>query len=306
MESGNAFKKKREDVFIATKYDVKTSSGDDLERAVYRSLSEIDTDYIDFYQFWGINLDKFENLIAVKNGPLERALRLKEQGVIRHISFSAHERSGRLSKIIEKGNGVFSSMLCQYNFLNRSLLPDMVFAKSQGLGVALMSPLVGGRLNQPLPSQDTEQKSGLQIEPALRFVFNNPYIDVVLSGMSTTDMLLQNVAIASNEQDMTKQEEKYINQVKQEFAYLKEIYCTGCNYCLPCPNQVNISHLMLMLQFYEVYGLKEVAKNRYRLLARTDKKDASACTQCGLCEERCPQTLSICKQLKKIHRIFTE
>ncbi|MDR3336688.1 MAG: aldo/keto reductase, partial [Treponema sp.] len=79
---------KREKVFVSTKNPIETASGDDYEKRLEKSLKNLQTDRIDFYHFWGVSLDTFVNSVLAKDGPLERARKLKEQGVIKHISVS--------------------------------------------------------------------------------------------------------------------------------------------------------------------------------------------------------------------------
>jgi predicted aldo/keto reductase-like oxidoreductase len=88
---GKAVKPFREKIRLSTKNPIQNACGDDYDRRLERSLKQLDTDYIDFYHFWGITLDTFINKICVPDGPLDRVKKWKAQGVVKYISFSFHD-----------------------------------------------------------------------------------------------------------------------------------------------------------------------------------------------------------------------
>ncbi len=88
----------------------------------------------------------------------------------------------------------------------------------------------------------------------------------------------------------------------EENRRLADLYCTGCEYCLPCPNKVNIPEVFRLMNLHRVWGLTEGARQTYAGLGSSDSSaDASACVECGECEEKCPQKLPIIEQLKESH-----
>ena len=125
---------------------------------------------------WGINWKVYQEKIDVPNGPLEAAYKAKEDGLIKHISFSFHDKPENLFKIIDTGH--FESMLVQYNLLDRSNEEAIAYAKSKGLGVAVMGPVGGGRLGAPSEAIIKMIPGGVKstAEAALRFVFANPNV----------------------------------------------------------------------------------------------------------------------------------
>lgn len=299
---GKALKGWRDKVYLSTKNPIEDASGDHYRERLENSLKKLDTDHIDFYHMWGISLEKFETLINVKNGPLEAARKAKEEGLIRHISFSFHDKPENMIKLID--TGCFETVLCQYNMLDRSNEKAIEYAKEKGLGVVIMGPVGGGRLGAPsevirslLPG-----KVRSSAELALRFVITNPNVTCALSGMGSMDMVEENVRVASDESLLGAEELESINGAMLENRKLAELYCTGCNYCMPCPQGVNIPLNFQLMNYHRVYGLTEYAKQQYQLIGKDENmkgKDASACINCGACEKKCPQKLKIRAQLKE-------
>ena len=300
---GKALKGWRDKVYVSTKYPVGNEKG-------YRELLEIqlqrlDTDHIDFYHFHGIGewFLKHER----RDEFIREALRAKEEGLIRHISFSFHDKPEVMMRLIDLG--IFSSVLCQYNLLDRANEEALAYAKAKGLGTVVMGPVGGGRL-AGLP-RETAERLGIRVhssaELALRFVFANRNVDCALSGMSTIEQVEENAAIASNMAPLSPEEVAAINAAMDENKRLADLYCTGCNYCLPhCPQEVNISHIFQAMNYYRVYGLKDYAQQHYDAIGSqwVKGKKADACIECGECEQHCPQHIPIREQLKECLALF--
>jgi predicted aldo/keto reductase-like oxidoreductase len=300
---GKALKGWRDKVYVSTKYPVGNEKG-------YRELLEIqlqrlDTDHIDFYHFHGIGewFLKHER----RDEFIREALRAKEEGLIRHISFSFHDKPEVMMRLIDLG--IFSSVLCQYNLLDRANEEALAYAKAKGLGTVVMGPVGGGRL-AGLP-RETAERLGIRVhssaELALRFVFANRNVDCALSGMSTIEQVEENAATASNMAPLSPEEVAAINAAMDENKRLADLYCTGCNYCLPhCPQEVNISHIFQAMNYYRVYGLKEYAQQHYDAIGSqwVKGKKADACIECGECEQHCPQHIPIREQLKECLALF--
>jgi hypothetical protein len=135
-------------------------------------------------------------------------------------------------------------------------------------------------------------------EAALRFVLSNPNVDAAVSGMSTIEQVAENVKTAEIETPLSEDEKGRIREVIEEKQRLADLYCTGCGYCTPCPNNVNIPRVFELMNWKRLYGLAAVAKEYYGGLARRGK-DASKCVECGQCEPKCPQKIPIIRQLKE-------
>jgi len=303
---GKALKGWRDKVYLSTKNPIEDADGDHWMERLEKSLKQLDTDYIDFYHFWGISLKSFHSWQGLKFGPLEAAYKAKEQGLIRHISFSYHDAAENYKEIVDSGH--FETTLVQYNLLDRSNEENIAYAKSMGLGVVVMGPVGGGRLGAPsaLIQGLLKNKPASSAEMALRFVFANENIDIALSGMADTNMLQENFAIASRTEHLTEEELRHIKTMMEENKNLAKLYCTGCNYCKPCPQGIDIPYLFEIMNRHRVYQLTEHAKSAYKEVINgwswIKSADASKCVACGACEEKCPQKLPIIKQLKETHR----
>lgn len=300
---GKALKDVRQRIYLSTKNLIRDASGDNFKRRLADSLQALDTDYIDFYHMWGLNLKMFEELVMAPNGPMQAAERLREDGVIRHVSFSFHDKLESLLRIIDSGR--FETMLVQYNILDRANEPGIAHARSKGLGVAIMGPVGGGRLAAPSERIRSMIPGGAKTtaEMALRFVMSNPNVSTVLSGMGTIQQVEENAATASRAEPLTADERRRVQEILAENERLCQLYCTGCKYCMPCPNEVDIPSIFELVNYYRVYGLEDYARERYAGI-RNAGKGAEACVECGECEGKCPQKLQIIAQLKEAHRIL--
>lgn len=299
---GKALKGVRNKVYLSTKNPIEDASGEHFLERLERSLKKLDTDYIDFYHMWGISWKAYVEKINMPDGPLQAAFRAKEQGLIKHLSFSFHDAPENMIKLID--TGYFETVLCQYNLLDRSNEKAIEYAHEKGLGTVIMGPVGGGRLGAPsaVIQEMLKGKTKSTAEMALRFVLANPNVSVALSGMSTIEMVEENAAVASIPGTLTAEELSNVEEMLEENRRLSELYCTGCNYCMPCPQGLNIPHIFKLMNYNRVYGLKDYAKDEYKKLKVVDNKTgkpADACVECGLCESKCPQHLQIIHQLKE-------
>lgn len=303
---GKAIKGWRDKIYVSTKNPVEDASGDNWRKRLESSLEKLDVDYIDFYHMWGIKWETYTDKINVPHGPLEAALKAKEEGLIRHLSFSFHGDPGDLFKLIDTGH--FETMTVQYNLLDRSNEEAIAYAHQKGMGIVIMGPVGGGRLGYPSDEiRGLVQNAASTPELALRFVFANPYISSAISGMGSLEMVEENVQAASRNVQLSEEEKEQLIRSLEEKKKLADLYCTGCNYCLPCPQQVDIPRNFSLVNYYRVYDLKDYAKKTYQDFGSgflKDKYDASHCVECGLCESKCPQHLPIIRQLKEAHALL--
>ncbi|MGQ9629668.1 MAG: aldo/keto reductase [bacterium] len=291
----------RDKIYISTKNHIQNDSSKEWRGRLETSLKRLDTDYIDLYLFHGINWKLYQENIKLPNFPMREALRAKEEGLIRHISFSFHDTPENLIKLIDTGD--FETVTLQYNILDRSNEGGIAYAKEKGMGVIVMGPVGGGRLGAPSEAIQKLIPGGVKstAEMALRFVLSNPNVSVALSGMSTMKQLEENVVTASHTEALSAEERRRVEEMLEENKRLADLYCTGCNYCMPCPNGVDIPGNFRIMNYFRVYGLKEYAQRQYNGKLREDDKWANACLECGECEPKCPQNIPIIKQLKETH-----
>jgi len=299
---GRAIRDCRDKVILATKNPIKDASGENWLRRLDASLKRMGVDYIDFYHMWSISWQVYREKIDQPRGPLWAAEKALKDGLIKYLCFSFHDKPENMIKIIDTGH--FSTVLCQYNLLDRANEEAMAYAKAKGLGVAVMGPVGGGRLAQSSQEIAKLIPSGVQSTPeaALRFVLSNPNVDITLSGMSTIEMVEENVKVAAREVHLTAQEREQIIQITERNKKLLELYCTGCKYCLPCPREVNIPRNFELLNYHRVWGLTDYAREQYKGLA--DHEKASNCISCHQCESKCPQRLPIAKKLAEAVQVL--
>ncbi len=303
---GKGVKSFRDKVLLSTKLpleEVKVPG--DYRKVLEKSLKKMDTDYVDFYHFWGIGKEGFDTKI-LKLDLIKEAVKAKEEGLLRHISFSFHDKAEHIKYIIDKA-GVMETMLVQYNLLDRSNEEMIAYAASKGLGVVVMGPVGGGRLAAPtdLYAKLTGKPSIATYELAFKFVLGNPGVSCALSGMQTMEMIDKNIAIAGEGNPLTTQEWKQLGEAVDQMKKFSDLYCTGCEYCQPCPQGIKIPHIFNMFTYHNVYGLTDHAKHGLQKYIKENGKTIKDCSDCGKCERKCPQNLQIRKQLKRVEEVLT-
>jgi predicted aldo/keto reductase-like oxidoreductase len=301
----------RERVKIAAKlpqYMVTTPDG--IDKYFDEELSRLQTDYVDYYLLHHMTgIVQWEKLCALG---IEDWIRDKKQsGRIRNIGFSYHGNTADFLKILD----AYDWDMCQiqYNYVDeyaQAGVDGLKAAGRKGIPVVIMEPLRGGKLVNLLPDKAKSliaaQPSGYSAaEYGLRWLWNQPEIMCVLSGMNSLDMVRENCRIASEAQVGGFRDEDFrvVSEVKNIIAATEKVGCTGCGYCMPCPRGVDIPAAFRcynrMYTENKGAGRKEYAQT---VGLRMDPAFASQCVQCGKCETRCPQSLPIRKKLKEADR----
>ena len=306
---GEALKGWRDKVVLSTKNHYYAK--DDKEgwrRNLELSLEKLDVDYLDIYNFHGIGWEKFTEHVDGPDGLYKETLKAKDQGLIRHICCSFHDNCDNLIKIVD--TGMFESVTCQYNLLDRSLEAGMAHAHEKGMGVVVMGPVAGGRLGETGGEFAGMFPEGITSTPelALRFVLANPNVTVALSGMSTMQQVEENLGTASREETLSAGELAAIDKAMEQLKELADLYCTGCGYCQPCPECVAIPEIFRAVNQLRVYGAADAARSAYKQLIEENKEDkqpATACVECGECEPKCPQKIEVAEQLKQAQQLLT-
>lgn len=298
----------RDKVYVSTKVPTsRIKEKSDYRRFLEEQLRRLDSGPIDFYHFHYLTNNAWENIV-LKLDLLDDAMKAKEEGLIHHISFSFHDHPNVMKKIID--SGAFESVLCQYNLLDRANEEAIEYATQKGLGVVIMGPVAGGRLVAPSKVFNDlfGKKAANTPELALRFVLGNPNVTCALSGMSNEQMVQENIRTATDSSPLSEQENERIAKALDEIKGLADLYCTGCEYCLPCPQNINIPKLFNIMNYHNVYGLKDYAENLYKEVGQNEKTGARPveCSECGTCETKCPQNIEIRQQLKEIVSVFGE
>ena len=265
------------------------------------SLERTGLDSINIYNHHGINWERYETAVAPRISKwMQKA---KDQGMIQHICTSFHDDVDALKRLID--TGYVESITLQYNLLNRDLEEGIAYAGKNKIGVVIMGPVAGGRLAGPSEVLQNIVPGVKRVpELALRFVLSNPDVTVALSGMGTMQMVEENTAIAADAVSLSAEDRIMIQQHVHQLAEMANLYCTGCKYCQPCPEDVNIPYIFEMYNMGKVYGLWDIARENYAKFPEQrwhGGNQADACIECGECEEKCPQHIQIRQQLKDAH-----
>ncbi|MBU6997340.1 MAG: aldo/keto reductase [Theionarchaea archaeon] len=304
----------RDRVTLATKSPVwkdDFNKPEHFEDYLNLQLKKLDVDHIDIYLLHSLDRTSWKEKVLGFD-LIERAEKARDEGKIRYLGFSFHDSPDVLKEIID--SNAFRVMLVQYNILNPANEEMVSYAAEKGLGVAIMGPVAGGRLaGEPPVEMHQWLNRGRRnfVDMALKYVWTNPSVSVALSGMGSEQMVDDNLLIASDDTYTLSEEEMETAQdIRRKFKELTDNICTACEYCMPCPNEVNIPFIFTALTYYQVYNQKERARLYYKNIGNVEEyyppgKDATACVECGECEKKCPQKIPIAEQLKKAHQILS-
>lgn len=306
---GRAVKGREETVYLSTKNPSLGDPNFSLKlwwERLETTLKRFDVDHIHFYgMIHDMRIKAYHTFMSM--GGMEGVQKAKEKGMIGHLCFSSHDTPENIKKFID--SGYFDGMIVVYNLLDRSNEEVIKYAYDKGMGVVIMQPVGGGALGAPseMIQRMIPGKVKATAEMALRFVFSNPYITTAISGMSELSHVEENVALVSQPQFLGEDEKVKIKEILDEQQKLVELFCTACRYCMPCPEEVGISEIFTLMNYYRIYGLGDYATTKYALLEIEGRgKNATACIECGQCEEKCPRKIPIMEQLKESHKALSK
>ena len=298
----------RDKVHIATKlpqYLMRNPAA--IEKTFQEELKRLQTDYVDYYlMHMFTDMHEWENLKAL--GIEDWIARHKADGSVRNIGFSYHGDSKMFLEILNAYDWDFCQI--QYNYLDehsQAGKTGLQAAAEKGIPVIIMEPLRGGKLVNMLPEKAKQAMadSGKGYSPAewgLRWLWNQPEVTCVLSGMNSMEMVQENVRVASsaNAGDFTEKDFATIEQIKSAIRENERVGCTGCRYCMPCPKGVNIPG---NFYYYNLMYIEKKSSARFEYAQnmgmRANPGFASLCVGCGKCEQHCPQHLPIREKLKE-------
>lgn len=301
----------RDKVNIATKlphYFVKERG--DMERYFTEQLERLQTDHIEYYLMHMLNdTDAWERLknLGIKEWIAEK----KKQGQIENIGFSFHGSTENFLKILEVYDWDFCQI--QYNYLDEHSQAGrrgLKRAHEKGMPVIIMEPLRGGRLVQGLPKTavkllEKEEPKRSPAEWGLRWLWDQPEVTVVLSGMNDAAQVEENVRIAHEAEAgcMSDHDRQVIEQLKTEINRYMKVPCTGCSYCMPCPAGVDIPGCFAAYNIRYTDSWYQGMKTYVMCTTlKTNPTNASKCLKCGKCEQHCPQNISIRKELEQVKK----
>ena len=303
----------RDKVKLATKLPTwLTKEYSDFDKYLNEQLKKLQTDHIDFYLLHALNGERWPTLKEI--GVFDWAEKAIADGRIRHLGFSFHDNYSVFEQII---NDYDKWTFCQiqYNYIdveNQAGTKGLQYAASKGLAVVIMEPLLGGKLvNPPPPIQQLWDSAPSQRSPAdwaLQWLWSQPEVSLVLSGMSTFAQVEENIASAGVSQVNllhAEAEQQIIDQVRLKYQELSPIPCTKCEYCLPCPNGVNIPRNFDVYNEGVMYDKIDQSRQAYSWWI-PDLERAEVCIQCLECEQLCPQQIPISEWMPHIHAVLGE
>ena len=297
----------RDKVYIATKlphYLVRKP--EDIERIFAEQLARLRTDHIDYYLIHMLSdIGAWEKLCDF--GILEWIAGKKASGAIGQIGFSYHGNSEMFCRLVDAYDWEFCQI--QYNYMDEHSQAGrrgMNYANQRGLPVVIMEPLRGGKLVSHLPDTAKQIFSRYPVKRtpaqwAFRWLWNQPEVTCVLSGMNTMDMVQDNIETASTVEvgELGEAEEAMLREVAAAINANMKVGCTGCGYCMPCPQNVDIPGTFAAYnrRFAEgrLWGLVDYG---ICTAMRKTSTAASNCVGCGKCEAHCPQQIPIRAALK--------
>ena len=298
----------REKVNIATKvpqFLVRDRAA--LDKYFGEQLSRLRTGYIDYYLMHHVtDVAMWEKLKAV--GILDWIRDKKESGAIRNIGFSYHGNTENFLKVLGDYDWDFCQV--QYNYLDevsQAGVKGVKAAAERGIPVVIMEPLRGGKLVNMLPRGALEamKESGRGWTPAqwgLRWLYDQPEVTVVLSGMNSIEMVEENCRTASEALPghLTEEDRAVLEAVKKDIREKEKVGCTGCRYCMPCPKGVDIPGIF---RCYNAMYTESKGQGRFQFAQTVgltkEPAFATQCVQCGKCEQHCPQKIPIRQKLKE-------
>ena len=306
---GNGYRAK---VKLATKFPTwlaKTSS--DFDHYFNEQLERLQTGRIDFYLLHALDAESWPRLRDL--GFLPWAEKQRAAGRIGHLGFSFHDECQVFKDIVD-GYDDWTVGMIQYNYMdveNQAGRAGLEYAASKGLAVVVMEPLAGGRLTRPPAAVqalwDAAPNRRTSVEWALHWIWSQPEVSVVLSGMSTLQQVVENLAAAGSSRPglLTPSELRTVEKVRAEYQRSCPVPCTECGYCLPCPHGVNIPRNFRIFNDGAMYGDVTTSRGWYLNWLKEDAR-AGACQECHDCEPRCPQHIPISEWMPRVRAVLAD
>ena len=300
----------REKVLLADKMPIWIAKDEDSMKSIfYKQLERLDTDCIDMYLVHNVNRGIWKRALKLNLMPFLEEM--KAEGRIKHIGFSFHDSYEFFEEMLDAYPWEFCQI--QLNYMDKDHqagVRGLKYAAEKGLDVIVMEPLKGGRITDAIPPViqslwDSAPVKRSPAEWAFKWLASMPEITLMLSGMSSKDQVDENIKLLSDESitEMTDDESALIDKVSDEYNRLIKYACTGCNYCMPCPQKLDIPRILRYFNDWNVYEKNPSTKMEYETWIGPGQH-ASDCIGCRACEEKCPQALPISQAMKEAAEAF--
>ena len=300
----------RDRIKLATKMPSWLVSGPaDFDKLFHEQLKRLKTDHIEFYLLHSLNREYWSKMREYD--AIEWGRRTIKAGKIGQLGFSFHDDFDLFKEIVDAWDWPFCQI--QYNYMdvrNQAGTRGLKYAALKGIAVVVMEPILGGKLASPPPSiqkiLDRAETKRRAADWALQWLWNQPEVTVVLSGMSTFRQVVENLESADSAGIgiLDQQEQGLIREVRRRYKELAPISCTQCRYCMPCPHGVDIPRNLSLYNEGLMYGRPDLARRQYGFIA--EKARSTACTQCRECEPKCPQSILISEWMPKVSEVLAD
>ena len=303
----------RDRVRLATKLPswlVDTSA--DFDRFLEAQLERLDVDHLDVYLLHSMNANNWEKY--QKLDVFSWAEKKMAEGLFHHLGFSFHDTYDVFENIV-RGYDNWAMAQIQYNYIDidyQAGMKGLKLAADRGMAVVAMEPLRGGQIAvnpPPLPVAEIWAQSERDWSPvawALNWLWDQPEVSLVLSGMSAMEHVEENLLLAADAAvgKLTDEDHALVSQARETYVLLKPIPCTQCEYCLPCPNGVDIPRVFAIYNDAVAFDAWDSGYRAYNLFTKPEVR-ADNCIECGECEAVCPQNIEIIEWLATAHRKLT-
>jgi predicted aldo/keto reductase-like oxidoreductase len=299
---------RREKVKIATKQPLGAmTTQDEIRKNLENTLTKLRTSYIDVYLIHNIGAKTWDEIQARKI--LDEYEKFRSEGLIRAIGFSYHGQFEGFKRVLSGYSWDMCQVMQNLIDVDKEVTTEGInLAGEQGCALAIMEPLRGGGLATPPPPvraiYDEFPVKRAAVDWAFRHLINYSQVSTILSGVTTLEQLKEDIEVFSKPDAaancLSDTEKDIIARVKTRYESLTAVRCTGCEYCLPCPQGVNIPQVFAKYNDGFMFGNYDQPRRSYSFQAGA-KQDASLCVACGACETKCPQHLEIIENLKTAH-----
>ncbi len=298
----------RESYYLASKLNAGAfvcKTAEDAKKQIHESLRRTGAGHLDFYLLHSLeegNKERYDSF-----GLWDYMKELKAQGLIRHWGFSFHDSPELLDVLLtEHPDAEFVQLQINWadwedpNIQSRKCYE---VAARHGKPVVVMEPVKGGTLASVPPAVAdvfrTADPDASFSSWAIRFAASLPNVMMVLSGMSTTAQMDDNLSYMKEFKPLSEEESQTILAAREALMSVDRIPCTACHYCTPgCPMGIHIPEIFNVMNLYKMYNNLAKARSEYNW--RPGGEKASACIGCGQCEDACPQHLPVISLLKEV------
>lgn len=278
------------------------ASADCIRRRIEEQMQRLQVDYLDFYQVWTINNREHWETITAKGNTVDGILKAIDEGLVGHTGFTTHDTPANLFDYVREADWA-EVVLMSFNLMNSTYREVLADYHNAGIGTIVMNPVGGGKLAEPSPVllRLAEEVGAASVpELALRYLLGHRRIATLIVGISKKSDVDGAVA-AANAGGFSKDEMARIDAFIDAVNVRNLNFCTGCRYCMPCPEEVDIPGVLAAVYEERFWGLADSAQRRYDHI---EGGKADACTACGQCETKCTQQIAIIDEMKHAREKF--